>query len=218
MVKQRADLLASNYLIRAEQRAEAVPEGKVMLSNTVVPTLPQYLIIKIKESRCSLGTKGRTKRWTALWARKSSFSVLPLTALCSQLIYNFWCARALHHTLDQREDATFEQFMLIFKLTVTPLIKDGSPVPLFYAPPSFFQPSFVRGTRPEKEWKKKGHVQARRFLLSHLGWKGKIKKTWIVSEFKGSVQIQIFILCVRIRKWTIFSSSALWKWKGSWKL
>lgn len=117
MVNQRADLLASNYLIRAEQRPEAVPEGKVMLSSTV-PTLPQYLIIKIKEGRCSLGTKGRTKRWTPLWARKSIFFLLPSTALCSQVIYNFWCARTLHHTLYQHEDATFEQSMLLFKLTV----------------------------------------------------------------------------------------------------
>lgn len=41
MVNQRADILASNYPIRAEQRAEAVPEGKVMLSNMVGPELPQ---------------------------------------------------------------------------------------------------------------------------------------------------------------------------------
>lgn len=40
MVNQRADILASNYPIRAEQRAEAVPEEKVMLSNTVGPELP----------------------------------------------------------------------------------------------------------------------------------------------------------------------------------
>ena len=41
MVNQRDDLLASNYSTRAEQRAEAVPEGKVMLSNMVRPELPQ---------------------------------------------------------------------------------------------------------------------------------------------------------------------------------
>lgn len=40
MVNQRADLLAPNHLIRAEQRAEAVPEGKVMLSNSRPPAPP----------------------------------------------------------------------------------------------------------------------------------------------------------------------------------
>lgn len=40
MVNQTADLLAPDYLIRAEQRAEAVPEGKVMLSNSRPPAPP----------------------------------------------------------------------------------------------------------------------------------------------------------------------------------
>lgn len=40
IMNQRADLLTSNYPMRAEQRAEAVPEGKVMLSNMASPELP----------------------------------------------------------------------------------------------------------------------------------------------------------------------------------
>lgn len=142
MVNQRAGLLASNYPMRAEQRSEAVPEGKVMLSNTVGTELPQeaYLIIKIKEGQVQPGNKEGN------CSSSACFSLSPLTQLCVLKWSLTSDVPGLSITLYMNMgDATFELFMLIFKLTMTPLMKDGCWVPLFYVLPNLFWPSFMLG-------------------------------------------------------------------------
>lgn len=101
-------------------------------------------------------------------------------------------------------DTTFELLMLIFKLTVTPLMKDGCWVPLFYVPPNLSQPSFVLGLQGQSE-NKTGQVQAGRFLLSLLGVKMQDQKDlnclWVS---RVSADSNLFSVCENLKMDNMF--------------
>lgn len=140
-----------------------------------------------KEVNCSLSKK------------EHAFPVVSDTALCSQVISTFWCARTLHHTLHEygrchlwtqcwaqwhhswKLDAMLLYFTNIqtFPRWVTSTLYGGSKVSM-------------RISRARSSW----------------SWQHKLRKTWDVPGLWWLIHTQFFFLHVGFWKWTACSSSA----------
>lgn len=143
-------------------------------------------------------------------SKKEHFPLLSLTELCvlKRSLTSDMPGLSITHYMNMG-DATFEHFVSLSKLIMTPLMKDGCWIHLFYVPSNLSQPSFVlRGARSVRIKQVRSELVGSYYLFQVL--KCKIGKTWTISGFQGSLKTQICFLCVRIWKWTAWGSSTLW--------
>lgn len=139
------------------------------------------------------------------------------TALCSQVISNFWCARTLHHTLYECGIPPLNSSCSYLSSQWHHLWRMDAEFPCFMYLQTFPNQVLYWGCKVRVRIKQVRSKLGGSYYLFWV-WKCRIRKTWTVSGFQGSVQTQIFFLCVRIWKWTICSCSTRQKWKGVWKL